>query len=190
MKIFWVDLETTGLDTNKCSIHQLAALVEVDGVIVEKIDLRMRPIEGGELSNKALSMSGMTLEEMQRLPDPFYQFKQLFSILSKYVSDKPFERFYMNGKNVLMYDLPILKRYMKLYGFEFTDYFYRRVADVQVDSLGWMLRNDPSYLDKNSKGGLTLGNLCKYFKIPLDGSRFHEALYDIEMTRELFKNLK
>lgn len=44
-------------------------------------------------------------------------------------------------------------------------------------------RNDPKLPD------FKLLTVCKYLGIPVDETKLHDALYDIELTRELFLEL-
>jgi oligoribonuclease (3'-5' exoribonuclease) len=40
-KILWLDVETGGVDEKTDALLQLSALVEVDGVVVDEIDLKI-----------------------------------------------------------------------------------------------------------------------------------------------------
>lgn len=53
IKIFY-DLETTGLDERKSSIHQLSGSVEVNGELVESFDIRMSPHPKAVIEKAAL----------------------------------------------------------------------------------------------------------------------------------------
>lgn len=44
MKILYFDVETTGTDSSKHEITQLAIIVEVDGVVKEEVNWRCQPI--------------------------------------------------------------------------------------------------------------------------------------------------
>jgi len=46
IKLLTYDVETTGLIAGSHQIHQLAYILEIDGVEVESGNLKMRPTEG------------------------------------------------------------------------------------------------------------------------------------------------
>lgn len=68
----------------------------------------------------------------------------------------------------------------KFYG----SYFYNPSIDVmQIAAYKLMLKNKHP---ENFK----LGTICKYFNIRIDDSKLHNALYDIQKTKELYNKLR
>lgn len=68
----------------------------------------------------------------------------------------------------------------KFYG----SYFYNPSIDVmQIAVYKLMLKNKHP---ENFK----LGTICKYFNVRIDDSKLHNALYDIQKTKELYNKLR
>ena len=44
MKILWLDTETTGLNTDKCDLIQLAGIVIIDGEEKERFNFYCQPV--------------------------------------------------------------------------------------------------------------------------------------------------
>ena len=44
-KILWLDVETTGLDPNRNGLIQLAILMDIDGELVDKIQINIQPFD-------------------------------------------------------------------------------------------------------------------------------------------------
>ena len=63
------DLETTGIDPEKCGIHQISGAFVVNGVIAESFNYHVKPKEGCLCSEKAMEMAGHTYEEMMAVHD-------------------------------------------------------------------------------------------------------------------------
>lgn len=45
-KVLWLDLETTGIDPDRHGIIQFAALVEINGELVDALEIKMQPHKG------------------------------------------------------------------------------------------------------------------------------------------------
>ncbi len=58
-KLFFFDLETTGLNPVKCAIHQIAGKVIVDGEVKEDFNIHCRPFAGALVDDYALEVAGL-----------------------------------------------------------------------------------------------------------------------------------
>ena len=58
-KLFWYDLETTGLRYWKHGIHQIAGLIEIDGEVVEKFNFDTAPHPQHILEPEAFTMNAI-----------------------------------------------------------------------------------------------------------------------------------
>ena len=67
VKIFY-GTETTGTKPNKHSIHQLSGIVEVDGVIAEEFNFKVRPHPKAEITKEAMVICGKTEKEILAYP--------------------------------------------------------------------------------------------------------------------------
>lgn len=64
MKRIYVDSETTGTDPQQHALIQFSAVISVDGVAKEELNLAIRPIEGKVIEDTALEVNGITREEL------------------------------------------------------------------------------------------------------------------------------
>ena len=83
-KVLYFDVETTGLDALRCSIVQLAGIIDVDGVEKERFNIFMRPFENSEISQEALKVIGKTKEEINSYGCPkkgYNKFREIKSFL-------------------------------------------------------------------------------------------------------------
>jgi DNA polymerase-3 subunit epsilon len=68
LKICHVDTETTGKHHALHSIHQLAAIIEVNGKIVDRLNIKMRPRLGRYIDEEALKVGGVTKQQIMAYP--------------------------------------------------------------------------------------------------------------------------
>jgi len=178
-KVFWFDVETTGLDPMNQDIVQLAFIIEIDDNIVESQNLLMQPFNYVTIDLEALLKQGRTVEEIKTYPDPRKVYKDLISTLEKYVDRyNKLDKFHNAGYNS-KFDMDFLKQYFIKNGDPyFGSWFNYRAIDPLpllhiLDGMGSV-----------SLENYQLETVCKHFKIPLDA---HDALSDITATRELAK---
>lgn len=67
-KIIFIDTETTGFDAKKNAMIQLAAILEIDGQEVSRIDIKVRPFEDAVVEESALKVNGTTPEMLAEYP--------------------------------------------------------------------------------------------------------------------------
>jgi DNA polymerase-3 subunit epsilon len=184
------DLETTGLNPFICGIHQLAGMIEVDGIIVETFNINMKPSEFHIIEPKALETSNLTIDDIMN--NPYTQkegYDEFIRIITKYVN--PYvkstekDRLFRVGFNSAYFDNPFLEQFFKNHNNEFIfTYFYVDSPDVMV------LCSNHFMEDRRSFENFKLPTIAKRFGIPVDETRLHEALYDIELTIEVYYILR
>jgi len=181
-KILYFDTETTGLNPLKNEIHQLAIIIEVDGKIKFEGEFKIRPMDVDNISEKALSISGVTEHDILKYPHPAEQYKSIIEVFSQVVDrfDKD-DKFYPAGYNV-KFDL------------EFLYQFFLKNDDKFFGSwINWMpLDPLPVLHAMDFKNQIKLSNYklataCQYYDIKLDNA--HDAMADIKATRELLKKM-
>lgn len=181
MKIFYFDCETTGLDAKLNDIITLAFIIEVDGVIKEKAEFKMQPFNWDNISQEALDVNGITLEQLKTFEPPQQVYKKLISLFSKYV-DKYKKNKTVNDKFVccgynVNFDIGFLTEFFKKNGDNyvgsFIDYHKLDLASIVLFlKLHGVLQID----------GFKLKVVSEHFKIQIDA---HDATSDINATREL-----
>jgi len=182
-KTLYLDTETTGLDSLKHGLIQLALIVDIDGEIQEEKNWHIRPFKGDLVANEALEVNGLTMEDLKGFPPADEVFKELLKFLGQYV-DK-FDRndkFYPAGYNV-SFDMGFLKRFFDKSG---DQYFGSWFNGKQIDPLPWLIMLD--WTGKLSLPNYRLAMVCEHFGIPLR-EKAHDALADIRATREIILKL-
>lgn len=180
-KIFWCDVETTGLDSKRNDIISLAYLIEINGEVKEKGELFCQPFRYDTINAKALEINKLTIAQIKEFDTPQEMYKKLIKILDKYVDRyNTSDKFISCGYNI-RFDVAFLKEFFyknnDKYLFSYLDYH-----QLDVFNLLYIL---------DYKGILQLENykletVAKYFGIKL---KAHNALSDIEATRQVFYKL-
>jgi len=178
-KIFWFDVETTGLDSVLQDIVQLAFLIEIDGKIVESQNMLMQPFNYETIQQDALDVHGRTIEEIKTYPNPRKTYTELITILEKYVDRyNRSDKFHPAGYNS-RFDMEFLKQFFIKNG----DIYYGSWFNYKaIDPLSLLHILDG--IGSVSLENYRLETVCKHFDICLDA---HDALSDITSTRDLTK---
>ncbi len=177
-KLFWIDVESTGLDPIKNDIIQLGGLIEINREIVEEIDFTCQPFNYNTIQTAALEINKTTIEELKTYQTPQTAHKNLKQILEKYVDkyDKN-DKFHPAGFNV-GFDTDFLRQFF----FKNHDSYYGSLCDyhkLDVLSLAFIL-DFAGYLELENYKLITV---AKFFQIKYEE---HNALADIKVTREVF----
>jgi DNA polymerase-3 subunit epsilon len=180
-KVFWFDLETTGVFDKTCAILQLAGLVEIDGQIVNEINLKARPHEGAFISDEALLVNGLDEATIMSYPSHTVMYSELVNFICKYVNKfNKKDKFVLGGYNVGFDD-----------GF-LRELFYRCGDKFYGSLFAWPKLDVQHLIAEQYADGLRLpdhklSTICSHFGIPLDA---HEAMGDIVATRNLYYKLR
>ena len=185
MKIFWLDVETTGLEFIEHDIVQLAFIIEEyepelqDGVVLAKENFFCSPINPNNIEGEALKVMNTSRRELLARPQPEGMFlEQLMPTLDKHIDkfDKK-DKLIMAGWNT-SFDRGFLRSFWKkLDNKWFGSYFEFKVMDVYA--LYFMLDKTLGLSYENHK----LETIAKAEGVELQA---HDALEDIRATRDLF----
>lgn len=180
-KVLWFDTETTGVDPQKNAIVQLSGMILINDEIMESFDIKMQPWNGAEINPKAMEVHGLTeedLETFQSHEDGIAEFKR---IVHKYVSkfDRN-DKFVLAGYNVNFDDGMLRTSFRKCHDIYYGSLF----AFPKIDAVTYVAEHFANGLRlKNNK----LSTLCEHFNIEI---KAHDAMSDIQATRELYLKLK
>lgn len=186
-KLFIYDLETTGLNAEKCSIHQISGLIVIDNEIKEFFDLKVIPFDGCSIEKDALALRNLTIDTL--IDNEFTYFeahKELKSILSKYVDqyDKK-DKFHLVGFNIRAFDNIFLRNlFTKNNDNYFGSYFWPNSIDC-YSIASFILQNERPKMEN-----FKLKTVAKYLGIDVDETSLHDAKYDIELTYQILKKLE
>ena len=178
-KVFWFDVETTGLNPIKQDIIQLAFLIEIDGKVIESQNLLMQPFDYTTVDQEALEIHDRSIEEIRTYSTPNEAYLKLIAILEKYVDryDRA-DKFHHAGYNS-RFDMDFLRQFFIKNGDSFFGSWFNHKA---IDPLSLLHLIDG--IGNISLDNYRLETVCKHFDIPLDA---HDALSDINATRNLTK---
>jgi DNA polymerase-3 subunit epsilon len=110
MKVFWTDLETSGMDHSRHGIIQLAYEVEIDGQMVASGEMWSN-CEGKEIEDSALRVNGFTREQIATFGSPRQMYLDLDSLFAQFVDkfDRD-DKFYAGGYNATSFDMGFLRQ--------------------------------------------------------------------------------
>lgn len=193
-KLFYLDLETGGVDKMKNPILQIAGAVEVDGEIKEYFDWHTLPFKEQEIDPEALAVTGIKVEDIAGYRDPYEVLGEIKRILDKYVSfwDKT-DKFHVVGYNS-RFDEDFFRQFFRncsetqkdyQYGNGYGSYFWTPSIDVMQIAARKLMEKRGELLLPNFK----LKTVCEAFGIGED-TIWHDALADIKATIKLYKMLE
>lgn len=184
-KILWLDLETTGISSEKNGIIELAAMIMINNKITGSFNAEINPKSYNkkiEIKKEALKINGYTKKDFKHFGKSPDQFKYFTEWLDKYVNkyDKT-DKFVISGYNS-RFDIDFLRAWFedndhKYYGSYFSNYDNDVFAFIKKLWASGHISGTEN---------LKLPTICEYFGIELDA---HNAIDDIEATIELDKIL-
>jgi len=178
-KVFFFDVETTGLDAWRNDIVQIAGCIEIDGEVKETFNWHCQPYNPGSIEQSALDVTGLTKEEIMEFDTPMSVYLKLTATMGRYVDkfDKK-DKFYPAGYNV-DFDMNFLRAFFKKSG---DKYFGSWFNGINLDPFHFFrLAKFSGQIDTEN---LKLETMAKLFNIEI---KAHDALSDIEATRSLLK---
>jgi DNA polymerase-3 subunit epsilon len=182
MKLFFFDLETTGLDNQKHAIHQISGKIIIDGVEKTKFNFKVKPFEGALIDATALKIGGVTEEQIMQYPSCHQNYVSLVTLIQKYVNRfDTGDKFHLVGYNNSSFDNQFLRSFFKVNKDDyFGSYFWSDSIDVMVLASNFLKHERHNIRD------FKLKTVAQWLKIDVDAKRLHDAEYDIELTENIF----
>jgi len=182
VKVFY-DVETTGVDHKKHSIHQLAGLIEVDEEVVEKFNIKLKPHPKAKIEPEALIVGGVTLEQIQAYPPMEDGYKEFRQIICKYID--PYnkrEKAWLVGYNNRSFDDQFLRMLFLLN----DDKYYGSL--FWADSLDTLVLASEYLQDRrHHMPNFQLGSVAGELGLAVNTKKLHDALYDVNVTRSVYR---
>jgi len=126
MKYLWMDCESTGLDPKLNDIITIAMIIDIDGKIVDRLDLKIQPKNWDNISPEALKVNGITIEEMKTFMAPSEAHAKIITFFKKYVDQYK--------KNKTMHDKLIPAGYNVKFDLGFLSEFFAKQGDKYIGS--------------------------------------------------------
>lgn len=181
-KIAYIDSETTGLDSLQNDILTLSIIIEIDGQIKDKLNLEMQPFNYQSITDEALKINGMSIEQIKKFPPPHEAHRKIVTLFSKYV-----DRYNKNDKLIpagynVGFDVDFLFKLFQKCGDPYCG-AYLDYHKLDVASLVLFFKIQGFFPDLE---GYKLVDVCKYLNIEFDA---HKAEDDILATRKIYRIL-
>lgn len=183
MKLLFFDLETTGTNPARNGIHQISGQIVIDGKKVEDFDFHVQPNPKAVIEEQALSVAGVTREQVLAYPSMGEVYKQLVAMLGKYVDKfNKKDKFFLVGYNNASFDNQFLRGFFLQNGDNyFGSWFWANSIDVMV------LASHHLASRRHEMENFKLATVAKFMGINVDDAALHDAFYDIYLTREIYK---
>lgn len=181
----YLDLETTGLFPWKNGIIQIAGEIEIDGVTQERFNFSVKPFKDQVIEDGALKVNKTTREELESFDAPKDVFKQFITLMHRYIEkfDKK-DKFFMVGYDSHAFDTGFLREFFKRNGEKYFGlYFWQAGFDVMMLAAHKLAEQRPEM--PNFK----LMTVAKEVGIELDEDKLHDAMYDVDITKEIYKRI-
>jgi DNA polymerase-3 subunit epsilon len=184
-KLFFFDLETTGLRYWKNGIHQISGAISINGEIKEKFNFKVRPYKLAIIEDSALEVGNVTREQIADYPSMCVVYKELTAILSKYCDkyDKN-DKFHLVGFNNNSFDNQFFRAFFVQNEDQyFGSWFWSDSIDCFVLASNKLRKERAKLVDFKQK------TVAKYLGIEIDETKLHEAEYDVSLCIEIFKRV-
>ena len=180
-KLLFLDVETTGTDPARHGIVQLSGIIEIDGIEKERFDYRLKPFPGDLFNPEALKVNGLTMEQIRGFEEPLTVYQEFKVMIFKYIDryDKK-EKFHIVGYNSRFDDSFLRRLFEKCLDKFYGSYFWWPAIDVS--NMAALKCINSRYEFKNFK----LITVAKAAGIEIDPNKLHDAMYDVNITKELF----
>ena len=182
VKVFY-DLETTGTDVKKHSVHQIAGMVEVNGRIRERFNIFSRPHPKAVIEKEAMAVCKKSAEEILAYQPMQSAHKELKGVLGGFIDPyNPKEKAWLVGYNNRAFDDLFLRAWFEQNGDTYIgSWFWTDTLDVLVLASEYLIDRRagmPSFKQQR---------VAKEIGIVVDETRLHDAYYDVELTRAIYR---
>jgi len=183
MKLFYYDTETTGVKHWRNGIHQISGCIEIDGEVKEYFDIKLQPNPSCDIEDDALAVAGITRDDLKTYMSFRDGYKALIEIISKYVDKfNKTDKFFMVGYNNAAFDNQFMRGLFLQNGDNyFGSWFWANTIDVMVLATQKLLNERIGMVNFKQM------TVAKQLGIQVDETKLHDAAYDIDLTRQIYK---
>ncbi|MDP8101773.1 ribonuclease T [Phocoenobacter atlanticus] len=173
-----IDVETSGLNAQTDALLELAAItVKMDekGYLIadQKCHFHIKPFEGANINPESLKINGINLEDENRgAIAEVVAIPEMFKMVRKAMKEQGCQRAIIVAHNAT-FDQQFLQQAVKRIG-------------AKRDPFHPFAMFDTATLAGFVYGQTVLVKACQMAEIPFDNKQAHGALYDTEITAELF----
>ncbi len=186
IKKIYIDTETTGVDPKANGIIQLAGIIELGEQKMESFNYKVKPFPGDIILDSALVVSGNTRKGIEDFEPPGLVFHKFLRLLDSYVDKfNKRDKFHFIGYNSRFDDSFLREWFNKNNAdkYAYGSRFWWPSIDVSNMAAVELMKYRKEFPDFKL---MTVASRC----IETDKGKAHDALYDVEITRQLYKHLK
>lgn len=183
-KLFYIDVETTGTDPKRNGLVQIAGIIEIDGAEKEEVNLLTAPFVDDIIEQEALDVIGKTEDELRLYDNPSIMYDRFIETMAEYVDryDRS-DKFHFVGYNSRFDDSFIRAWFKKLNDKYYGSWFHWPAIDVSNLAAIHFLQNG------GRPSSFKLMVVAEGLGIDVAKEKAHDALYDVQITRQIFKSL-
>lgn len=185
-KLFFYDLETTGVNYWLHGIHQISGIILIDGKIRERFDFKVQPHPTARYEEEALQVGGVTREQVLAYPSMKEVHAKLLEVLGKYVNKyDSTDKFHLAGYNIAAFDNHFLRTFfVQCEDNYFGSWFWPDCIDCYI------LASNKLREVRSTIPNFKQATVAKYLGIEVDASRLHDATYDIILGLQIYMEVK
>jgi DNA polymerase-3 subunit epsilon len=190
MKIFFYDLETTGLSYTENGIIQLAGIMtnlsdDNKLEILDELNIEVCPRAEKKIETRALEVNGYSLDRVKDLQPDSEGFKEFLNFMRRHINRyNKYDKCFLAGYNNIHFDNNFMRRWFtdnesKYFG----SYFWSTTIDVLAEATRYFLHYRALFPN------MKLKTLAKATGMKVDDDLFHDALYDVRCTISIFQHI-
>lgn len=182
IKKIFLDLETSGLDPQLNAVLEIGCIIEYRDVYKE-LNFFCQPFPNDLVDSEALDVNKLTEEKIRSFSTPRKVYDDLIAELMMHVDKyNPKDKFILLGYNV-GFDAQFLRSFwLKNQDKYFGSWFWYPPLDVMA--LAFYVLKDK---DRPHMKDFKLITVAKEFGLDVDLEQAHNALYDVELTRDIYR---
>lgn len=182
MKLFFFDLETTGVNPAKNGIHQISGEIVIDGQTKESFDFKVQPNPKAAIEQQALDVCLVTVEQIMAYPPMKEVYAQLIKMLAKYVDKyNKSDKFFLVGYNNASFDNQFLRGFFLQNADQyFGSWFWSNSFDVMVLATPYLAER------RAEMENFQLSTVARFLGVTVEEQALHDASYDIYLTKAIF----
>jgi DNA polymerase-3 subunit epsilon len=183
IKKLFLDLETSGLDPQLNAVLEIGCIIEYKDVYKE-LNFFCQPFPNDLVDSEALDVNKLTEEKIRSFPTPKKVYNDLTAELATHIDKyNPKDKFVLLGYNV-GFDAQFLRSFwMKNQDKYFGSWFWYPPLDVMALAMRHILK----HRDRSQMKDFKLMTVAEEFSLDVNPEQAHGALYDVCLTRDLYR---